>query len=113
MKQELNAGEVKRLAEMRAVSGTVVQPKETPTAGSLLSSNIQVLMLDTALSEEGLLHLFVGKVKSVDDVERGVEAKVEWDGKWEDKADKVTSCLLLTARDWGRQHMVEHCWKLA
>jgi hypothetical protein len=113
MKQELNAGEVKRLAEMRAVSGTVVQPKETPTAGSLLSSNIQVLMLDTALSKEGVLHLFVGKVHIADDVEGGVEAKVEWDGKWEDEADKVTPCLLLTARGWGRQHMVENCWKLA
>jgi hypothetical protein len=113
MKRDLNAGEVKKLEEMWAVSGATVQPKEMPTAGSLLSNKIQVLMLDTALSEAGVLRWFVGKVKSADDVEGGVEAKVEWDGEWEDEADKVTPCLLLTARDWERQHMVDNCWKLA
>ena len=46
-------------------------------------------------------------------VEGGVEANAEWDGEWEDEADKVTPCLLLSAEDWGRQYMVENCWKLA
>ena len=90
-----------------------MQPKEMPTAGSLLGNNIQMLMLDTALSKEGVLRWYVGGVQSANDVEGGVEANVEWDGEWEDEADKVTPCLLLSAEDWGRQYMVENCWKLA
>jgi hypothetical protein len=113
MKRELNAGEVKKLEEMRILSGKLVQPTEMPSAGSLLGSNIQALMLDTALAEDGVLRWYVGKVISANDVEGGVEASVEWEGEWENEDDKVTPCLLLTANDWGRQHMVENCWKLA
>ena len=113
MKQELNAGEVKKLEETRVLSATVVQLKDMPSAGSLLDSNIQVLMLDTALAEDGVLRWYVGKVISANDVEGGVEASVEWEEEWENEADKVTPCLLLTANDWGHQHMVENFWKLA
>ena len=53
----------------------------------------------------------MGKVKSADDVEGGVEDSVEWEVEWEDEAGKVTSCLVLTANNWELQHMVENCWK--
>ena len=48
----LNAKELKKIEELQAASGAVVQPLEVPTADDLLEKNIRVLMHDTVLDEE-------------------------------------------------------------